>query len=186
MNTSKIALYAAHGIDRRISGPGTIISMFDHTDDNGILYTPELPRDDHHDNKERFYKCVMNWNFVDLDDALYYYEELYNDLKEIAKKWDVIHSSSAEKVLPKKLLDIWNNYVRDFDTDDKDAICAEAKRRVGNDLAAYDVVIHARRLCRLMSLETPAIIFRNEARLLAQAMVINIYCLSMETVEDVE
>lgn len=67
-------------------------------------------------------------------------------------------------------------------TEYKDAIYADAKNRVGDNLAAYDVVIRARRLCRLMALGAPTIIIDNEARLLAQAMVIK----DMETVDNVE
>lgn len=245
MNTSKIALYTTPDKALDISAPDAIISMFDHTDDNGILYIPEWPYDNNRDDKERFYRCLMNWNDVDLDDALYHYESLYNELKEIAEKWDVISSGSAEEILPENLLKVWNKYIRDFETGNinmeqvsdisdryetisliesiknkvsanaellkdelsfyseykdtsvseeentlyaeyKDAIYADAKNRVGDNLAAYDVVIRARRLCRLMALGAPTIIIDNEARLLAQAMVIHIYCKDMETVDNVE
>ncbi len=245
MNTSKIALYTNPDHPLNISASDAIINMFEHTDENGILYIPEWPYDNIDNDKERFYKCVMDWNFVDLDDALYYYESLYDNLKKIAENWDVICSSSAETVLSEDLLKVWNKYIRDFEIGDidmeqisdisdkyetisiiasisnkrslgeelsnddqtfysdykdvsvteeeaalysayKDAIYADSKRRVGDNLAAYDVVIRARRLCRLMSLEAPAIILENEARLLAQAMVIHIYCKNMETVEDVK
>lgn len=68
----------------------------------------------------------------------------------------------------------------------RDAIHKDAERRLGDSLAAYDVIIRAKRLCKLLSLKAPAIIVNNEASLLAQAMVIHNYCVSMETVNDVE
>ena len=68
----------------------------------------------------------------------------------------------------------------------RDAIQNDAKRRLGDSVAAYDVIIRAKRLCKLLSLNAPAIIVKNEASLLAQAMVIHNYCVSMETVDEVE
>lgn len=245
MNTSKIALYTTPDHHLDISAPDAIINMFEHTDENGILYIPEWPYDNNYDEKERFYKCTMNWNEADLDVALDYYKSLYDNLKKIAENWDAICSSSAETVLTEDLLKVWNKYIRDFEIGDIDmglimdisdrmdtiaminstaekissgikvskedmsfyndykdtavseeeealyniyrkAIHADAERRVGENVAAYDVVIRAKRLCRLMLLEAPAIVLENEARLLAQAMVIHTYCKEMTIVDDVE
>ena len=80
----------------------------------------------------------------------------------------------------------WNTYLRDFESDDTDAICAEAEERVGKGPAACDVIIRARRLCRLMSLHAPEIILQGEANLFAQALVIHGYCKELEIVEDVD
>ena len=68
----------------------------------------------------------------------------------------------------------------------RDAIHADANHRIGNGIAAYDVVIRAKRLCRLMSLKAPEIIINNEANLLAQAIAIHACCKEMKTVDDVE
>ena len=67
-----------------------------------------------------------------------------------------------------------------------DAILADAERRLDRALAAYDVIIRAKRVCRLMSLEAPDIILNNEAKLLAQALAINAYAESAEYVSDAE
>lgn len=245
MNTSKIALYTTPDKNINISAEDAIFSMFDHTDDNGILYIPEWPRENNRDDKERFYKCLMNWDELYRDLAIGYYQLLYNRLKEIAEKWDAISSGSAAEILPEKLFEVWDTYIRDFETGNinteriadisdryeiiflvdhiknklsvnaelskdelsfyseykdtsvseeenalyaeyKDAIYADAKKRVGDNIAAYDVVIRARRLCKLMSLGAPAVIIENEAVLLAQAIVIHSYCKDMETVDNVE
>ena len=245
MNTSKIALYTTPDKNINISAEDAIFSMFDHTDDNGILYIPEWPRENNRDDKERFYKCLMNWDELYRDLAIGYYQLLYNRLKEIAEKWDAISSGSAAEILPEKLFEVWDTYIRDFETGNinteriadisdryeiislvdhiknklsanaelskdelsfyseykdtsvseeenalyaeyKDAIYADAKKRVGDNIAAYDVVIRARRLCKLMSLGAPAVIIENEAVFLAQAIVIHSYCKDMETVDNVE
>ena len=57
--------------------------------------------------------------------------------------------------------------------DYKAAIVADSVERIGESFAAYDVIIRAMRVCRLMSLEAPKCITDFEAGLLAQAMVIH-------------
>ncbi len=61
-----------------------------------------------------------------------------------------------------------------------------AKRRIGNKIAAYDVVKRSIRLRNLMFHNTPEIFINDEANLLAQAMVINAYCNEIKIVADVE
>lgn len=68
----------------------------------------------------------------------------------------------------------------------RDAVCADAEHRVGENVAAYDVVIRAKRLCKLLALGAPKIIVDNEANLFAQAMVIHAYCKERTIVDDVE
>ena len=68
----------------------------------------------------------------------------------------------------------------------RDAIHKDAERHLGDRVAAYDVMIRVKRLCKLLSLNAPTIIVNNEASLLAQAMVIHNYCVSMERVDNVE
>lgn len=247
MNTCKIALYTKPDEPLALTPAESIISMFDHTDKSGVLYIPEWPYDDNSDSKERFYKCKMNWNEVDLDDALWYYESYFNTIKKISKKYDTIRSSADVESLAEAQKKFWNTYIRDFETGDidvelvmdiaermetinmvkaiaikidsgievskeefdcnyyneykntvvfedeqslyeryRDAIHADAENRVGNNVAAYDVVIRAKRLCKLMALKAPKIIVNNEANLFAQALVIHIYCKEIEIVETVE
>ena len=245
MNTSKIALYTNPNESLTLTPAESIISMFEHTDDNGTLYIPEWPYDNNYDEKERFYKCTMNWNEVDLDDALWYYECDFNALKSIAEKRESISSDAAVDTLSADLQKVWNTYIRDFEISDidmdlimdisdrmetiaminstaekissgidvskeemsfyndykdtavseeeealyniyREAIHADAERRVGKNVAAYDVVIRAKRLCRLLALGAPKIIVDNEANLFAQAMVIHTYCKEMTIIDDVE
>ena len=245
MNTAKIALYTKPDETLTLTPAESIISMFDHTDESGVLYIPEWPYDDILDNKERFYKCKMNWNEVDLDDALWYYESYFNTIKKISEKDDKIRSSSDVESLPEVQKNFWNTFIRDFEIGDidvelvmdiaermetinmvkatalkinsgievskeeldfynehknnvvseyeqslyeryRDAIHADAENRVGNNVAAYDMVIRAKRLYKLMTLKAPKIIINNEANLFAQALVIHIYCKEMEIVETVE
>lgn len=246
MNTSKIALYTPDDESHIFSGPEAIMDMFEHTDEDGVLYIPGWPYDNNYDEEESFYKCKMNWNKADAEKAVADFGALYEALEAIAKIPDYREPDFDVKSLPSDLQPVWNTYIRDFETDDSfdmdlimdisdrlgtvamidyiarkmemgsdvseeeyslyndckdtsvseseealldeylDAIHYEAAQRVGVSEVAYDVVIRAKRLCRLLSLGAPAIILRNEASLLAQAMVIRNYCEEMEVVKTVE
>ena len=184
MNTSKTALNFDPNDPPVLPPVETIVSMFEHTDTDGILCIPAWPYDDD-EEQGMLYQCRMNWNKADLENVLRQYENCCDTMKKIAEKYDSIRSSGAE-VLPEAEKQFWNTYLRDFASDDIDAICAEAEERVGQSPAAYDVIIRAQRLCRLMALHAPEIIIRGEANLFAQALVIHGYCKELEIVEDVE
>ena len=245
MNTSKIALYTNPDEVLTLTPSESIISMFEHTDENGTLYIPEWPYDGNCDHTEHFYQCAMNWSENAAENVVSEYRFLYAALEEIAKKWDSINSDSDIEKLSPDLRDVWNTFLRDFETGGidvelamdisdrmetidmvksvaekikngtdiskeefsfynncrgtnitekekaiynayRDAIHADANHRIGNGIAAYDVVIRAKRLCRLMSLKAPEIIINNEANLLAQAIAIHACCKEMKTVDDVE
>ena len=55
MNTSKIALYTNPDEVLTLTPSESIISMFEHTDENGTLYIPEWLYDGNCDNTEHFY-----------------------------------------------------------------------------------------------------------------------------------
>lgn len=184
MNTSKTALNFDPNDPPVLTPVETIVSMFEHTDTDGILCIPSWPYDDDAE-QGMLYQCRMNWNKADLENVLRQYENCCDTMREIAPKFDSIRSSGTE-VLPEAQKAFWNTYLRDFASEDIDAICAEAEERVGKGPAACDVIIRAQRLCRLMSLEAPEIIIRGEANLFAQALVVHGYCKELEIVEAVE
>ena len=68
----------------------------------------------------------------------------------------------------------------------REAVRADSQRRVGGNVAAYDQVIRAKRVCKLMSLRAPNAVLNNEARLLATAMVLHHYCERMDPVGEAE
>ena len=184
MNTSKTALNFDPNDPPVLTPAETIVSMFDHTDADGILCIPAWPYDDDAE-QGMLYQCRMNWNEEDRDAVLRQYESCFETMRKIAPKFDSIRSSGAE-ALSEAQRAFWNTYLGDFASDDIDAICAEAEERVGKGPAACDVIIRAQRLCRLMSLEAPEIILRGEANLFAQALVIHAYCKDIEIIEDIE
>ena len=187
MNTSKIALNFDPNDPPVLTPVETIVSMYEHTDTNGLLYIPAWPSyDPDADDKTGFFKCRMNWNEADRDAVLRLYESCYDTMKSIALQCGSVRDGVDAAALSERQKPFWNTYLRDFGSDDNDAICAEAEARLGKSPAAYDVILRARRLCRLMTLEAPEIIIRSEANLFAQALVIHRYCKEMEIVGEVE
>ena len=245
MNTSKIALYTNPDEVLTLTPEESIISMFEHTDSNGILFIPEWPYDSNCNNKQRVYQCTMNWHKTDAENVASKFKSLYAALEKMSEKYNSDNMDYDIKNISEDLFNVWNTYLRDFETGDidvelamdisdrmetidmvksiaekiengtdiskeessfynncrstniaekektiynayRDAIYTDANQRIGNGIAAYDVVIRAKRLCRLMSLKAPEIIINNEANLLAQAMVIHAYCKEMKTVDEIE
>ena len=203
MNNSKIAFNTNEAAN--LSAAEIMTGMFKHTDkESGILYIPAWPRDIEPDGRESFYKCKMNWNEADLAEAVQRYESLYEALEKISQ----VQPESCPDALPEDLKPIWHTYVRDFEagkidmeeipdaaasTEEQErykaycqAVQAESEDRVGQNIAAYDLVIRAKRVYKLMSVKAPAAVIDHEAGLLAQAMAVHNYGISMEAVDDVE
>lgn len=160
-----------------------ISAMFEHTDSDGNLYLPEWPNDSDDNEQNRYYACEMDWNKADSEKIVTDYENLYEVLAELGKEYDRLKSSLDENkdLLSDAQLKVWNTYIRGIGSVNP----TEAQKRVGNNVAAYDVVIRAQRLCKLMSLEAPKVIINHEANLLAQAMVIHSYAKSMKIIDSI-
>lgn len=185
MNTSHISLFSDPDEVPVLTPKECIVGMFEHTDSDGILCIPAWPYDDDLE-QGMIYQCRMNWTEADRDAVLRLYESCYDTMKSIALRCGSVRDGVDAAGLSEAQKPFWNTYLRDFGSDDNDAICAEAEARVGKSPAAYDVILRARRLCRLMTLEAPEIILRSEANLFAQALVIHWYCEELEIVEEVE
>ena len=245
MNTSKVALYFDPNDPPVLTPEESIISMFEHTDTDGVLYIPEWPYDNASDEQESFFKCRMDWNKTDLENVLRQYESCFETMKKIAENYDSFRSDANEEAMPEEEKQFWNTYLRNFKIGDidaeliaditdrmetadmvkgiaeklhsgkevseeelslfnehwdtsvsdeeetlydryREAVLADAWDRVGGNVAAYDMIVCAQRLCRLMALEAPEIIIQTAANLFAQTLVIHTYCRELETVEDVE
>lgn len=68
--------------------------------------------------------------------------------------------------------------------DYREALMQDVKKRVGPNIGAYYYVLFAQRLCKLLHLDAPEVIVRNEARQLASVMVIHKYAQANEVVDD--
>ncbi len=238
MNYSKLAFNTNDAAYFYLTPVGCINAMFEHTDTDGSLYIPEWPYDDNDESDEKYYALKMNWNKEDRKKVISDFENLISAIKIIAPVYDQLGDYTKENsaVLSDELLQVWNTYIRDFDTGNidtdliqsvtarkaalgfadpfsntpavsaeaevlpnididfcydeevlyneyKEMIHKDAERRLDNKIAAYDVIIRARRLCELMSLNAHNILINNEAKLLAQALVVNRYAVSMEVID---
>ena len=94
-------------------------------------------------------------------------KDVSESAKEFLKSYMDVSATRKEKMYYEK-------YIK--------AIYADAEARVGSSTCAYDLVIRAKRLCRLMSLDAPDAILRKEARTLAAALVLHKFCKSKERV----
>ena len=72
--------------------------------------------------------------------------------------------------------DIYSDYCRAFYDD-----CEE---RVGSNIGASDLILRARRLCKLIEAEVPGELINHETCMLAAALVIHRFAISMEKVND--
>lgn len=189
-----------------------IREMFAHTDEQGLLFIPAWPYDDAPvDTEVKCYRCRMKWTAEDCDREVEKFNALYTALEQIAGKYEALDiGADPHEVLTDELYKVWNIYVRDFDpagldidriyeldelTDEEltekdkallnaySASChIDAMLRLGKSRVAYDVVIRAMRVCRLLALGAPAVIVRGEAGLFAQALTLRDHAVSVETV----
>lgn len=96
------------------------------------------------------------------------------ECKDILMKRDVFHETLTEE--EQENLTIFQDAMLSeeeeaYDEAYQDEMQRQAEQRVGNQPTALALVMHARRLCRLMSLRAPDFIVRSEATYLAQTMV---------------
>lgn len=152
--------------------------------DNGEyrLDIPEWPYDeydDDYDPNQIISFTMNNWSKDDRDRVKAEYLQLLDSIKTIASVDGVGETyEENERVMGEELLEVWNTYIRRLDGD-KDSLSygadirRDAEKRLGKRVAAYDVIIRARRVFALMTFNAPTIIIKVESQLLAQAMVIN-------------
>ena len=216
-----------------------ITELFERTDEDGVLYIPA----NHtftgvfEPEPEYDYCCRMNWNLVKYEAVLKKFNRVFEAVKKIGTYQDSCwwtEQEAKESLEGGELYEIWNTYIRTFDTpgfalekirniDERLEVIAAAQevamrfsdgkelskydkeflqnglnteiteeeskywdkyhalreeqseKRVGNNVYAYDTVIFAMRLCRLINLGAPEVIINNEARRFAEMFVLHEY-----------
>lgn len=152
----------------------------------------------------------MTWKTTsDRDSAVRSFNDLYEKLCAIMES-DVQFSDgdSVREQLSPAQFTVWDKHIRDFDAQETDELAdistktadgesctdeetkalndhlgkvfAEAGDRVGG-VCAYDVVVHAQRLCKLKTLDAPKTVIDNEANGLAQSLAINMFSDRMDS-----
>ena len=247
MDRSDLAFHVDDDAYYHLTPVDCINAMFDHTDSEGLLLIPAWPcdSDDFDGETAGQLACRMVWDDEMRRNVTSAYEELFRALRAIAAVSGRLGDTREENegVLSAGLLNVWDVFIRDFETggvdpktamdiadrmasadfaDDPEdlfmelasgndeeilrdgeedtavteeeelysryfaAVYEDAESRLNNKIAAYDVIIRAKRVCKLMSLHAPDIMLNNETKLLAQAMAINACAESVELVFDAE
>ena len=124
MKNNKKDLYAQNVKNMDSFAYDIIVNMFDHTDENGILFLQEWEEKNFgiEDEPVIYYECVKDWDSDDLKQALTDFEMIYENIKTIAGYWDEIESSSVDKVLSEDTFKFWNKYLRTLEIDSIDMI----------------------------------------------------------------
>lgn len=158
--------------------------MLENTDSNGVLNLKDwydIEKDDLLTCND--FCCSFKWAENDVDNIVKEYNILYNDLQIIAKCLDRLDRMYLAKtnsfcdtsygLLNNKFLEsTYFIFVAPFKSENKRQLHAEIIGRVGDNLCGYEMIRHARRLCKLLSLNAPQNILDNEGRMLIAAVAL--------------
>ena len=135
-------------------------ALYAATDRDGTLCLPKnFGTEDEQDDEFDAFK--MLWSRDDLNRFIAEFNALYAELSEIAKVYDKIDNNE------KRVHELLAKYCV---KEGKEII-----RRLDSNSFAYDVHMHALRLCKLMNLDAPQLVIENEARSLIGSMVLKDY-----------
>jgi hypothetical protein len=138
---------------------------------------------------------LNNWYDVDCEDCLTYNNYVANikwtaeaveyeisAYNQLLKEIDVISDHLEElecmdviatEILPDELVATYSIFVEPFESKNQHELKAEVVGRVSEGPCGYELIRHAQRLCRLLSLEAPKIVVQNEERMLFASLVIH-------------
>ena len=158
--------------DVNITPVQTVEIMFNNTDEEGWLCIPAWTYDtdvydENKKDKALYYNCKMHWNEEDMKTVIRDYQLLEQSLMEI----------TDEK--PLKQIIIKNHNIAPFSILSADISDINELKKASSS-AVYYAAIRAVRLCKLYQLGAPQIILDNEGRLLAEALVIYRYAISVK------
>ena len=203
MNTDFINMF----INREQSVSEYIRLLFAATDDQHMLHIPDLEFDsDDHPHVSSYRTYSMNWDAHDMEQSIHACKQLTEDIRAIAILWNENNAKNAFlHALDRNpnLHTVWENYIEFMLNDDFDTVCCdiinssanmskadwalyetlraqaveEANRRIGGNGYAYDIAMCCMRLFKLFHLNAPGILLKNEMLDLAQAMILNAYCI---------
>ena len=167
--------------------------MFDMTRGDSVLFIPSWPHGDEGLRDDTVYKCVMNYDNLLAEGLEYDFDMLLAGLNFLGKYYkdhefgirpsdEYIEGQGLIYDEEESLLWIWETFINDFVNDENDieGTYRAAEKKVGEGVAAYQVLIRARRLCRLISLGAPEIILKAERDILTQAYFLHEFAESME------
>lgn len=132
------------------------------------------------------FSIKMKWTKNDLEKLILEYKQLIKALEIIARNYDELDGSleKARELLPdESVVSAYFIFIMPFDANNKN-LNAQVIDRVGEKPYGYELIAHAQRLCRLLSLRAPAPVIRNEERYLIASMAIHCYASQIEKFEN--
>jgi hypothetical protein len=82
-------------------------------------------------------------------------------------------SATAQEILPDELVASYCVFVSPFEAANQQELRAEVIGRVSDGPCGYELIRHSQRLCRLLSLNAPDLVVKNEAKMLFASIVIH-------------
>ncbi len=127
----------------------------------------------------------IHWTNNDVNVLIADYNRLFEELKIIAENYEEFmkNPDSATLILSdQKVITTYFTYIVPFLSQTREERKEEAASRVGESLCGYEMIVHAMRLCRLLSLKAPELVIHNEARHLIACMAIHYFAHSQERI----
>ena len=102
----------------KMTAPGFLMRLFEHTAKDGTLIVPDHPYrmiDDELDTK--WLKCSMSWTMEDIGEIRREFRKLWTDLVGVADEHPRLGKTLEEnkEILSDSQLEVWNLFVRDLD-----------------------------------------------------------------------
>lgn len=162
------------------------LEMFKNTSGDGTLYLNNWYDVDCEDC-QTYNNFVANikWTAEDVEHAICEYNKLYKELEEIADHLDELDgtSATAQEILPDELVATYCIFVVPFEATNQQELRAEVIGRVSDGPCGYELIRHAQRLYRLLSLNAPELVVQNEARMLFASLAIHSFGEKIEKVD---
>ena len=159
--------------------------MFENTDEDSNLLLKnwyDVVKDDCESYID--VSCNIKWEKEDVDDLIETYKDLHRELRIISRhldELDEIHLAqenpyieSSNGILENQHLEAtYFIFLAPFKAKNENQLQGQIIGRVGEELYGYEMILHARRLCKLMQLKAPEKVIFNEGRMLIAAMAIH-------------
>lgn len=121
------------------------------------------------------FRASIKWDENSFDDVLDTFQDLLEDLTVIADCYEQLDGTveTARNLLPNEsVVATYFIYVEPFDAKNNLQLLSQITGRVGDDLCGFYTILHAQRLCKLLALNAPKLVIRNECRHLFAAWAV--------------
>ena len=161
------------------------LEMFKNTAEDGTVYLNNWYDVDCEDCRTyNNFVATIKWTEEDVEYTINEYNRLFEELDVIADHLDELDGTiaTAHEVLPDELVASYCIFVAPFEAKTNQELNAEVIGRVSDGPCGYELIRHAGRLCRLLSLKAPDLVIENEERFLFASLAIHMFGENVEKV----